>query len=160
MRALSRAKSKSYLRPGALAARGVDEGDVSAEQESENEASTARGSISKALHEKKRLDGEVVKALSGETEFPVYDNADVKMVKNKAPDSESSQAESKATDEVLAGLDGQYVKVFEAMPVGKSVSIDNMCSMGFDVATVITAFTMLEMNGLITSLPAGLYCRK
>lgn len=161
LRALSKARSKSDLKAGALAARGVDEGIDLPLETFENEENESQGSIANALHEKKRLDGELVKALSGETEFPVYDNADVKIVKNNAQDSKvSDKAESDAISKALAGLDGRYVKIFESMPIGEPVSIDNMCSKGFDVSTVVTAFTMLELNGLIISLPAGRYCRK
>ena len=62
--------------------------------------------------------------------------------------------------QILASLDSVSVRVFELMPIDKPVSADDFLSLGLGVSEVMTAFTMLELNGLVTSLPGGTYVRK
>lgn len=61
---------------------------------------------------------------------------------------------------ILEGLDDASRKVFGLMPIDKSVSPDTFTAQGMDIGEVITALTMLEISGLISSLPGGLYVRK
>ena len=61
---------------------------------------------------------------------------------------------------LLDGLDDTSKKVFELMPLDKSVSPDALTAHGMDIGEVITALTMLEISGLVSSLPGGLYVRK
>ena len=46
------------------------------------------------------------------------------------------------------------------MPIDSAVSPDALVEDGFGASDVITALTMLELCGLVTSLPGGLYIRK
>ena len=62
--------------------------------------------------------------------------------------------------EALAGLDEVSRKVFEAMPIDRAVSSDMLPIEGVDIGAVMTAFTLLEINGLIEALPGGMYLRK
>lgn len=64
------------------------------------------------------------------------------------------------TEELLAGLDENARRVFAEMPIDASVSPDALIVDGCDIGDVITALTMLELCGLVTSLPGGLYTRK
>ncbi len=64
------------------------------------------------------------------------------------------------TEELLAGLDENARKVFAEMPIDTSVSPDALIVDGCDIGDVITALTMLELCGLVASLPGGLYVRK
>ena len=61
---------------------------------------------------------------------------------------------------ILEGLDEVSRKVFELMPIDKAMSADVLAAQGIDVGDAITALTMLEISGLISSLPGGLYIRK
>lgn len=61
---------------------------------------------------------------------------------------------------VLDGLDSTTRKVFECLPIDKAVSIDAITSSGIGAGDAITALTMLELSGLVSSLPGGLYVRK
>jgi len=51
-------------------------------------------------------------------------------------------------------------KIFEEMPIDTAVSPDQLTTDGTDVSDVITALTFLELCGLVSSLPGGLYIRK
>ncbi|MBE6548992.1 MAG: DNA-protecting protein DprA [Ruminococcaceae bacterium] len=62
--------------------------------------------------------------------------------------------------EILASLDNVSQKVYEYMPSDKSsVTADVIAARGLDVGDVITALTMLELAGLVSSLPGGAYVR-
>ncbi len=63
-------------------------------------------------------------------------------------------------DEVLASMDDNCRRVFYAMPLADAVTADSIAVDGIDVGDVITAFTLLEINGLVESLPGGTYIRK
>ncbi len=63
-------------------------------------------------------------------------------------------------EEMLAGLDEVQRKVFNEMPIDTAVSADKLVGIGYDVGDVVTALTMLEICGLVTALPGGLYIRK
>ena len=61
---------------------------------------------------------------------------------------------------LLSTLDEFTRGVFEAMPIDKAISPDSLSAHGIDIGRAVTAFTMLEISGLISSLPGGLYIRK
>ena len=75
-------------------------------------------------------------------------------------DSSSENDNGEQKNELLAGLDEGTKKVFAQMPIDMAVSPDALVEEGFDVGDVITSLTMLELCGLVTSLPGGLYMRK
>ena len=58
------------------------------------------------------------------------------------------------------GLDEKTASVFEAIPCKSPVSVDRIICSGLSTADIITALTMLEIMGLVSSLPGGLYVRK
>lgn len=69
--------------------------------------------------------------------------------------------QSKASEPTgLEELDEVSVKVLFAMPHDKGVTPDALDLDGVDIGQVITAFTMLEINGFVDSLPGGMYIRK
>ncbi len=57
------------------------------------------------------------------------------------------------------GLDEKTAAVFEAIPCKSPVSVDRIVCSGLSTQDIITALTMLEITGLISSLPGGLYMR-
>ena len=61
---------------------------------------------------------------------------------------------------LLDSLDGITKKVFEAMPIDKAISPDEFVSCGISISEAITSLTMLEIMGLVSSLPGGTYIRK
>ena len=58
------------------------------------------------------------------------------------------------------GLDPTTARVFESIPCNAPVSVDRIVCEGLSTAEVVTALTMLEIMGLVRSLPGGLYIRK
>ena len=76
---------------------------------------------------------------------------------------EAPVAGNVAADEsiaLIATLDGFTRQVFEAIPIDKAISPDVLAAQGFDVSAAVTALTMLELYGLVSALPGGLYIRK
>ncbi len=49
--------------------------------------------------------------------------------------------------------------VFEALPMDHPVAIDRLQALGLRTGEILTALSMLEIKGLIQTLPGGLYCR-
>ena len=58
------------------------------------------------------------------------------------------------------GLDEKTAAVFDAIPCKSPVSVDRIICDGLSTSDIITALTMLEIMGLVSSLPGGLYIRK
>ncbi len=56
---------------------------------------------------------------------------------------------------VLASLDEKYRRLLEAMPADRAVPLDTLAKLGFSIGEVISAMTVLEVKGLVSSLPAG-----
>lgn len=77
-------------------------------------------------------------------------------------------SESNVPEPVLApaktakdyGLDEKTARVFAAIPCKSPVSVDGIVCEGLSAQEIITALTMLEIMGLVSSLPGGLYIRK
>ena len=46
------------------------------------------------------------------------------------------------------------------MPLDRAVTIDYLTRTGFGLGEVISALTILEVRGLVASLPGALYIRK
>ena len=78
--------------------------------------------------------------------------------KPKALSQEISSAPIKTAKDY--GLDEKEAKVFDAIDCKKPMSVDKIICEGLSAQDVITALTMLEIMGLVSSLPGGLYIRK
>ena len=68
--------------------------------------------------------------------------------------------ESDSSEKLVEGMDENCRKVFFAMPMDRAVSPDGFEVEGVSIGDVITALTMLEISGLVQSLPGGMYIRK
>jgi predicted Rossmann fold nucleotide-binding protein DprA/Smf involved in DNA uptake len=64
------------------------------------------------------------------------------------------------SEALLSELDDVSRKIFENMPIDKAVSADWFVDIGISTPEIIGALTVLEMMGLASSLPGGLYIRK
>lgn len=64
------------------------------------------------------------------------------------------------SDAILSSLDETSKRVFGLIPDGTSFAPDVIATHGIDIGDVITALTMLEISGLVSSLPGGLYLKK
>ncbi len=79
--------------------------------------------------------------------------------KEEAPQTQVAEAK-RAEEPSLDGLDETAKRVFSEMPIDAAVNPDALCTGGLTAVEVITALTMLEISGLVASLPGGLYIRK
>ena len=79
-------------------------------------------------------------------------------IEQASTEKRESMADNSA--ELLAGLDETTRRVFESLPIDKAVSPDALAAAGIGVGEAITSLTMLELCGLVSSLPGGLYVRK
>ena len=80
----------------------------------------------------------------------------------KPVESEQAPAKSESVGDKLEveSLDTVTRRILEALPCDRAVSIDKLMLDGISVTETITALTMLEIYGLVASLPGGLYIRK
>lgn len=80
------------------------------------------------------------------------------------PTHESVQREPESLADnsaaLLDTLDEATRRVFESLPIDKAVSIDALAALGINTGEAVTALTMLELCGLVSALPGGLYVRK
>ena len=61
---------------------------------------------------------------------------------------------------VLEGLNETQRKIFDEFPCDKPTSVDELSRRGYSIGVLMAALTVLEIKGLISSLPGGLYIRK
>lgn len=105
---------------------------------------------------------EVYERVKSTTKDRAYDR--YVMASDKEDKQVSDQASAEKTPEknedLLSGLDESTRKIFEEMPINSAVSPDALIQNGMSAPDVITALTMLELCGLVSSLPGGLYIRK
>ena len=64
------------------------------------------------------------------------------------------------SSEILASLDEIPRRVFEAIPSDRAISMDKLMVLGYKINELIAATTVLEIKGLINSLPGNLYVRR
>jgi hypothetical protein len=60
---------------------------------------------------------------------------------------------------VLQSLGERERTVFEAIPMDHPLAIDRLQSLGYSTGELLAALSLLEIRGLIQTLPGGLYCR-
>ena len=61
---------------------------------------------------------------------------------------------------ILEQLSEKQRKIFDEMPLDKAITVDYLTKTGFTMGEVISTLTVLEIKGLISSLPGALYVRK
>ena len=71
-----------------------------------------------------------------------------------------SRGQGDRSEEILASLSDRERRIFTEMPLDRAISIDRLSALGFSIGDIMTAMTILEIRGLVTSLPGGLYLRK
>lgn len=97
-----------------------------------------------------------------EAEKPKTETA-AKKVPEEKPESYFAQKAEKKGDNsaaVLEKLSEKQRKIFDEMPLDRAVTVDYLTKTGFALGEVISALTVLEIKGLVSSLPGALYVRK
>ncbi len=75
-------------------------------------------------------------------------------------DTATEHAENDNSREALESLSEKQRKIFDEIPLDRAIPADYLINTGFQLGEVMSALTMLEIKGLISSLPGGLYQRK
>lgn len=85
-----------------------------------------------------------------------------KIDENNAPKKEENiSVEPTPVDEgVLEGLTEEQRRIFNELPCDKPASIDALTRLGYNIGTLMASLTILEIKGLVASLPGGMYIRK
>ena len=77
------------------------------------------------------------------------------------PKEEKIKKEPTFVDEsVLSTLSETERKIFNDLPCDKPTSIDDLARGGYPIGILMATLTVLEIKGLISSLPGGMYIRK
>lgn len=79
--------------------------------------------------------------------------------KKEKPEQKVAYASDKSP-EILAGLSDKQKRIFEAMPLDKPISVEALVGLGFSMGEIMASLTVLEIKGLVSSLPGALYIRK
>ena len=78
----------------------------------------------------------------------------------QAPTVEANTSAPDQSERLLASVDATTRRVFELMPTDKAVTADQLAAEGVEIGDVITALTLLEIVGLVNTLPGGMYIRR
>lgn len=70
------------------------------------------------------------------------------------------KAPTPVDESVLSSLTELQRKIFNAIPCDKPITIDHLTFDGDSVPMIVASLTILEIKGLIASLPGGMYIRK
>ena len=101
-------------------------------------------------------------ARSKNERFPIQESIAFEQDENDRAEQADAREDSSAPTSTARdyGLDPTTARVFESIPCNAPVSVDRIVCEGLSAAEVVTALTMLEIMGLVSSLPGGLYIRK
>ncbi len=73
---------------------------------------------------------------------------------------ETSPGEGDRSEKILRGLTETQRGIFAALPLDHAVPVDYLTREGFTMSEIMAAMTILEIKGLVVSLPGGLFSRK
>ena len=86
-------------------------------------------------------------------------DSEVTMQKGKSPQP-IVQATGDRSAELLASLDEKHRTLFAEIPDDRAITVDALAKLGYSIGEIMTAMTMLELKGLVSSLPGGLYIKR
>ncbi len=69
-------------------------------------------------------------------------------------------ANGDASQQLLRSLTDTQRRIFEALPIDHAVPVDYLTREGFSLSEIMASMTILEIKGLVVTLPGGLYARK
>lgn len=75
------------------------------------------------------------------------------------PKAEPKACEPDHSAKILESLGERERRVFEAIPMDSPLPLDRLHSLGYSAGELLAALSLLEIRGLIQTLPGGLYCR-
>ena len=85
-------------------------------------------------------------------------------IKSEPKEKEASEVKeepykSDKSEELLASLSEKQRAIFLEIPLDKPVTVDALMKLGFSMGDIMSSLTILEIKGLISSLPGALYIR-
>jgi len=112
----------------------------------------------------------LLKKLNSELNDNKEQNSDYYSVPKMKKINETTATESKQEPEyakkstvdqsIIDTLTADERSVWDGMPCDRPVSVDEIAKSGHDVSSLIATLTLLEIKGLISTLPGGMYLRK
>ena len=81
---------------------------------------------------------------------------------NEKPTAEPKE-EARVSDmsqKIIEALNEKQRAVFDEIPLDKPITVDGLMKLGFTMGEIMSSLTILEIKGLISSLPGALYIRK
>lgn len=82
------------------------------------------------------------------------------VAEQKVVETPAKEENGQGNAALIESLDVNTRKILESLPFDSAISVDKIAIDGIGVTEIITALTMLEIDGLVTSLPGGLFMRK
>ncbi len=67
---------------------------------------------------------------------------------------------SDMSQKIIETLNEKQRAVFNEIPLDKPITVDGLMKLGFTMGEIMSSLTILEIKGLISSLPGALYIRK
>ena len=67
---------------------------------------------------------------------------------------------SDMSQKIIDSLTEKQKAVFDEIPLDKPITVDGLTKLGFSMGEIMSSLTILEIKGLISSLPGALYIRK
>lgn len=126
--------------------------------------------VTKLRRGPKETPEDLLKKLNSELNDNKEQNSDYYSVPKMKRINETTATESKQEPEsakkstvdqsIIDTLTADERSVWEGMPCDRPVSVDEIAKSGHDVSSLIATLTMLEIKGLISTLPGGMYLRK
>ena len=98
-------------------------------------------------------------SIESETDAPSTVSADGKGIDPKTKPKKAPPPQKDNSQELLAQMDEKTRHIFEEIPIDRSVTIENLCALGYTVGDVMSSLMTLQMNGLITQLPGNIYIK-
>lgn len=84
-----------------------------------------------------------------------------KLADSKASTTVTEEAPQSTPDEsVLSTLSEEQRRIFDELACDRPTSLDKLSTLGYPTGTLMAGLTILEIKGLIYSLPGGMYIRK
>lgn len=84
-----------------------------------------------------------------------------KLADSGASTAATEEAPQSTPDEsVLATLSEEQRRIFDELACDRPTSLDKLSTLGYPTGTLMAGLTILEIKGLICSLPGGMYIRK
>lgn len=112
------------------------------------------------LGDKKPLSKSAAASSSAARKAPIASSSPKENVADREKNFENKASGGDNSSKILEGLNEKQRRVFEEMPLDHAVTVDYLTKTGFSLGEVISALTVLEIKGLVSSLPGALYVRK